>query len=82
MFRVCLVVLISALVGTIHGAYKLEERYSWNQVDFVFPSQAMKDIAISSGDYIPQNALPVGIEHYGNRLFVTVPRWRDGLYFN
>lgn len=66
------------LFGLCHGAFKLEERYSWNQLDFVFPTQSMKDIALASGTYIPQNALPVGIEHWGNRLFVTVPRWRDG----
>lgn len=70
--------LCSYLLVTVHGAYKLQERYSWNQLDFVFPSQQMKDIAIASGNYIPQNALPVGIEHWGNKLFVTVPRWKDG----
>ena len=62
----------------VHGAYKLQERYSWNQLDFAFPSEQLKQQAIASGDYIPQNGLPVGVEHWGNRLFVTVPRWRDG----
>lgn len=66
------------IIGFCHGAFKLDERYSWNQLDFVFPTQQMKDLALASGTYIPQNALPVGIEHWGNRLFVTVPRWRDG----
>lgn len=66
------------LFGINEAAFKLEERYSWSQLDFVFPSQAMKDVALASGTYIPTNALPVGIEHWGNKLFVTVPRWRDG----
>lgn len=66
------------LFGISDAAFKLEERYSWSQLDFVFPSQAMKDVALASGTYIPTNALPVGIEHWGNKLFVTVPRWRDG----
>lgn len=60
------------------AAFKLEERYSWSQLDFVFPSQAMKEVALAAGTYIPTNALPVGIEHWGSKLFVTVPRWRDG----
>lgn len=64
--------------NVVDGAYKLQERYNWNQLDFVFPSQQMKDIAIASGNYIPQNALPVGIEHWANKLFVTIPRWKDG----
>lgn len=80
MFKLKLLsVLLSAIfIDGIYGAFKLEERYSWNQLDFVFPSQTMKDIALASGTYIPQNALPVGVEHWSNKLFVTVPRWRDG----
>lgn len=70
------------LIGCCHGAFKLDERYSWNQLDFVFPTQQMKNLALASGTYIPQNALPVGIEHWGNRLFVSVPRWRDGEHFD
>lgn len=81
MINIRIVLLLSGtLFGYTNGAFKLEERYSWNQLDFVFPSQAMKDIAIASGTYIPTNALPVGVEHWGNKLFVTVPRWRDGMF--
>lgn len=70
------------ILGITDAAFKLEERYSWNQLDFVFPSQAMKDVALASGSYIPTNALPVGVEHWGSRLFVTVPRWRDGKHID
>ncbi|XP_023305007.2 protein yellow [Lucilia cuprina] len=66
-------------VNYAYATYKLQERYSWNQLDFAFPNDQLKQQAIASGDYIPQNALPVGVEHWGNRLFVTVPRWRDGI---
>ncbi|ALC48634.1 y [Drosophila busckii] len=71
--------LLLGLAASTHGAYKLQERYSWNVLDFAFPNDRLKEQAIASGDYIPQNALPVGVEHFGNRLFVTVPRWRDGI---
>lgn len=72
--------LLLLLAGCTRAAYKLQERYSWNQLDFAFPNERLKEQAIASGDYIPQNGLPVGVEHFGNRLFVTVPRWRDGKY--
>ncbi|EDW66362.1 protein yellow [Drosophila virilis] len=71
--------LLLLLAGCTRAAYKLQERYSWNQLDFAFPNERLKEQAIASGDYIPQNGLPVGVEHFGNRLFVTVPRWRDGI---
>lgn len=47
-------------------------------LNFVLSRSRLEDIALASGTYIPQNALPVGVEHWGNKLFVTVPRWRDG----
>lgn len=74
----CVVLSVILLNGYANGAYKLQERYSWNQLDFAFPSQVIKEQAIASGDYIPTNGLPVGVEHWGNKLFVSVPRWRDG----
>lgn len=77
---VCLILSV-ALFGLANGAYKLQERYSWTQMDFAFPSLQMKQQAIAAGDYIPTNALPVGVEHWGNKLFVTVPRWRDGTLY-
>ncbi|KAH8419677.1 hypothetical protein KR009_000774, partial [Drosophila setifemur] len=77
---VILVLLLGlALASPAWAAYKLQERYSWNQLDFAFPNARLKEQALASGDYIPQNGLPVGVEHFGNRLFVTVPRWRDGI---
>lgn len=78
MNSLCIVFSVILLNGVAQGVYKLEERYSWNQLDFAFPSQIIKDQAIASGDYIPTNALPVGMERWGNKLFVSVPRWKDG----
>jgi hypothetical protein len=73
-----LLVLSLALFGLTQATYKLAEEFSWKQLDFEFPSEQMKAQAMASGDYIPTNGLPVGIEHWQNRLFVSVPRWRNG----
>lgn len=64
----------------ITGAAKLDERYSWTELDWEFPNDMMKMQALASETYIPRNGLPVGVERADNRLFVTVPRWRDGKY--
>lgn len=61
------------------GAGKLDERYSWSELDWEFPNEMLKMQALESGSYIPRNGLPVGIERSDSRLFVTVPRWRDGM---
>lgn len=72
-------VVCLALLGAVSGTSKLQERYSWRQLDFVFPNQQLKQQALASGDYVPTNGLPVGIERWENKLFVSVPRWKDGI---
>lgn len=70
--------LLAIILELSNATFKLEERYSWREMDWVFPSPAVRNRAIAAGEYIPRNGLPVGIERWGNRLFVSVPRWRDG----
>ncbi|CRK93112.1 CLUMA_CG006582, isoform A [Clunio marinus] len=78
--KIIVCVLFSlTLFGCSNAAGKLQQRYSWRQLDWVFPNQQTRDRAVASGDYVPTNGLPVGIERWQNKLFVTVPRWRNGI---
>uniref|UniRef100_A0A182MVC3 Protein yellow n=1 Tax=Anopheles culicifacies TaxID=139723 RepID=A0A182MVC3_9DIPT len=74
-----LIVVCLAVTGSVSATQKLQERYSWQQLDFVFPNQRLKQQALARGDYVPTNGLPVGIERWENKLFVSVPRWKDGI---
>lgn len=56
----------------------LLERFTWKNMDFAYPDERARQSAMASGEYIPENSLPVGIEIWRNKLFVTVPRWRNG----
>ena len=56
----------------------LKEVYSWKQVDFEYPDESARQEAIRSKEFIPENNLPLGIERWKNKLFVTFPRWKDG----
>ncbi|XP_052131309.1 protein yellow-like isoform X2 [Frankliniella occidentalis] len=58
---------------------KLQERFSWRSLDFAFPDERSRQVALQTGGFIPENNLPVGIEVWGDKLFVTVPRWRAGI---
>lgn len=64
--------------GANFGRAPILERFSWNILDWAYPDQFSRDAAMASGDYVPQNGLPVGIEIWQNKLFVTVPRWKNG----
>lgn len=64
--------------GMQFGRASLLEKFSWKKMDFAYPDERSRQLAIASGEYVPENSLPVGIEIWRNRLFVTIPRWRDG----
>lgn len=78
MHRIVCGIFFILFSGNVSAITRLQERYNWRQLDWVFPNQQTRDRAVASGDYIPTNGLPVGIERWQNKLFVTVPRWRNG----
>ncbi|XP_068153096.1 dopaminechrome tautomerase [Drosophila tropicalis] len=51
----------------------------WKYLDFEYPTFVRRQRAISNGEFVPKNNLPLGIDMYRNRLFITTPRWRDGV---
>lgn len=53
--------------------------YQWKILDFQYPSSAHRSRAIASGDFVPENNLPLGVDAFGDRLFVTMPRWKNGV---
>ncbi|XP_076274875.1 L-dopachrome tautomerase yellow-b [Rhynchophorus ferrugineus] len=60
-------------------ADKLNVAYQWKTVEFEFPSEDLKQQALLSKKYIPENQLPLGVEVYDDRIFVTLPRWKYGV---
>ncbi|KAG7302690.1 hypothetical protein JYU34_012640 [Plutella xylostella] len=53
--------------------------YKWKQVDFEFPTPQHRHHALVTGKYVPSNVLPLGLEVWGSRVFLTFPRWRPGV---
>lgn len=53
--------------------------YQWKQIDYEYPNIGERQAAIANGDFIQENVIPVGIEVYRDRLFVTLPRWKKGV---
>ncbi|KAH8361026.1 hypothetical protein KR093_006785, partial [Drosophila rubida] len=51
----------------------------WKYMDFEYPTFVERQLAIMNGDFIPKNNLPLGIDVHRNRLFITTPRWKDGV---
>ncbi|RVE54207.1 hypothetical protein evm_001034 [Chilo suppressalis] len=53
--------------------------YKWKHIDFEFPSPQQRSQAIANEQYIPENVLPLGLEVWGSRIWVTLPSWRRGV---
>lgn len=53
--------------------------FAWKGIDFLYPTQAAHARAIATGDFVPENNLPLGLGRSKDRLFVTLPRWKNGV---
>lgn len=57
----------------------LQIAYQWKQIDFEFRNDQDRHEAMENGTFIPANIIPMGLEVYQNRLFMTMPRWKNGV---
>ncbi|RZC33575.1 yellow-c [Asbolus verrucosus] len=71
--------LLVALSVCLTKAAKLDEVFAWNELSFAWPSDEIREKALNSGDYVPANNLPLGLDRWKDKLFVTVPRWKAGV---
>nr|ADX87358.1 yellow-h3 [Heliconius melpomene] len=57
----------------------IETLYRWKQIDYVFPSPQSRRLAIQNGEFNQINVIPLGIERWQDRVFVSTPRWKKGV---
>lgn len=62
----------------VFNVLKFQEHFQWKSLDYAFPSDELRQEALKQRNFIPENNLPVGIEIWRDKVFVTVPRWREG----
>ncbi|XP_014273608.1 protein yellow [Halyomorpha halys] len=71
--------LISLLVLIEAKNDKLKEVFKWNHIDFAYPDEQTRSASIASGEYKKENNMPLGIEIWKDKVFITVPRWKTGV---
>lgn len=52
----------------------LQEKFAWKEVDYAWESESQKEEAVTSGRYIVENNLPLGLDIWRDKLFITIPR--------
>ncbi|KAF5300347.1 hypothetical protein FQR65_LT09177 [Abscondita terminalis] len=58
---------------------RMQEVFQWAALDYAYPDPKDRYNDLLTGKFIPGNNLPVGIEIWNDKLFVTVPRWKEGI---
>lgn len=53
--------------------------YQWKTIDFAWPAQESAETAAAHKDFIPANNAVSGLKIWKDRMYVTVPRWKEGI---
>lgn len=54
-------------------------RFAWKQVDFTWETPEDREKAVKDGLFVQYNNLPLGLARWKNKVFVTVPKWKNGV---
>lgn len=68
--------LIALIAPSIKAIDNLRVAYQWKLIEYAWPNEDTRKLFPA---YKPEDNLPVGLEVAGDKLFVTVPRWRPGV---
>jgi hypothetical protein len=74
--KLCMLIVLCLGLANGNG---LDVIFEWKQLDFAYPNSSAREAAIKSRSFIPSHNVPVGLEVWKNKLFVTVPRWKPGV---
>ncbi|XP_022204541.2 protein yellow [Nilaparvata lugens] len=74
---VTLAILFSTQAQAKNENFK--EIFGWKEVHFAYPNDTVKKSAIDSKKFIQDHNLPLGLEVYNDKLFITLPRWKHGI---
>ncbi|XP_014473983.1 PREDICTED: protein yellow-like [Dinoponera quadriceps] len=76
------ILLATLSVAAGHTFDTFNTVYSWKQVEYELPNDTIRNKLIASGDYVPQNNIPLGLAIWRDKMFVTVTRWKKGVLAN
>jgi len=53
--------------------------FEWKSIDFQWPSDEEQQYATMRGDYIPANNFITTVKFWKDKMYLTLPRWKDGV---
>ncbi|CAK9798071.1 Protein yellow [Anthophora quadrimaculata] len=83
MRRFYMTVLLLFAISHSSAFEKLKSIFSWKALEFAFPSEHAKLIAIKNGDFIPGAPVPIDVDVYQaerkSMVFISIPRFQNGV---
>lgn len=79
MYILTKIIFTAILLIGFGQSKKLQTIFEWQQMDFKYQSLEQRDSSIQDGTFIPKNVIPVALEVMGDRMFVTLPRYKPGV---
>ncbi|XP_015586317.1 protein yellow, partial [Cephus cinctus] len=70
------VVLVAATLA-VHDKFRVE--FQWKYINVTWPSEDARLAALQNEEYIPENNAIAGIKLWKHRMYLTVPRWKNGV---
>lgn len=77
--RTISLVVALAVASLCEAATQPQLRFAWKEVDYTWNTPADRENAIKDGTFVQAHNLPLGLARWKNKLFVTVPRWKNGV---
>lgn len=73
------IIMMSVMASLVSANDNLSVAYEWKELDFAYRSAQDRADAITSGEFLAANVIPVGLEVFKHRLFLTLPRLKSGV---
>lgn len=54
-------------------------QFKWNLIDFKYEKPEDRQAAIENRTFIPANVIPVSLDLYENKIFLSLPRLKSGV---
>ena len=75
--RVQLVLLVTISLVQANQNYRVI--YQWNLIESEWQNLEDREKSLANGSYIPENNPITGIKLWKDNLYLTIPRWRNGV---
>lgn len=67
--------LVTFAAATCALSAQLNDVFEWKNMTYEWKSQEQKENFLKGQQYIVENNLPLGVDRWKDKLFVTIPRY-------